>query len=333
MTIMRQLVNDSKQHHRAAFVAQVTRQPPQPLHFRTSRGRLRRAAVVVTAVLAWAVVVGLLAWAIRDAADRLGGPDPARPEDAVTVLAGMAGLLVAAWLALGVVLTLLAAAGPGSWPSAVAGALAVRIAPAGLRRAVVLAVGVGLVGAAPALASPARPGVGLVGPGAAAPVAVSAGLDPAWVPSVPGSSGLDPGWVPTPTPSELAIVRAAAGQPAGPLPTTPVRASSAAATGPAPSQQVTLPGPGVRSDQQDRRDGEVVVVRRGDCLWDLAARHLGPDADATRIAAEWPRWYEANRALIGDHPDLLEPGQRLRPPTRPTPPTSPDRTDRQGGPS
>jgi nucleoid-associated protein YgaU len=57
-----------------------------------------------------------------------------------------------------------------------------------------------------------------------------------------------------------------------------------------------------------------VVVRRGDSLWDLAARHLGPDASAADVAAAWPRWYAANRHVIGPDPDLLLPGQRLVPP-------------------
>lgn len=70
-----------------------------------------------------------------------------------------------------------------------------------------------------------------------------------------------------------------------------------------------LPGPRPRAPL-----GAEVVVRRGDTLWDLAARHLGPGAGPVRIAAEWPRWYAANRAVIGPDPDRLEPGQRLRVP-------------------
>lgn len=58
-----------------------------------------------------------------------------------------------------------------------------------------------------------------------------------------------------------------------------------------------------------------VVVRRGDTLWGIAARHLGPASTAADVAAEWPRWYAANRGEIGPDPDLLHPGQRLRPPT------------------
>ena len=57
-----------------------------------------------------------------------------------------------------------------------------------------------------------------------------------------------------------------------------------------------------------------VVVRRGDTLWDIAARHLGPSASAAEVAGEWPRWHEANTTVIGPDPDLLLPGQRLLPP-------------------
>ncbi len=65
------------------------------------------------------------------------------------------------------------------------------------------------------------------------------------------------------------------------------------------------PGTSVRED---------VVVRRGDTLWDIAARHLGPGASPAAVSAEWPRWYAANRHVIGPDADLLHPGQRLRPP-------------------
>ncbi|WP_265447673.1 LysM peptidoglycan-binding domain-containing protein [Flexivirga meconopsidis] len=61
-------------------------------------------------------------------------------------------------------------------------------------------------------------------------------------------------------------------------------------------------------------DSGEVVVRRGDSLWSLVAQQLGPQADATAIAAEWPRWYAANRDLIGDDPDLLRVGTRLHSP-------------------
>jgi LysM repeat protein len=58
----------------------------------------------------------------------------------------------------------------------------------------------------------------------------------------------------------------------------------------------------------------VVTVRAGDSLWSIAAAALGPGASAAQIATQWPRWYSRNRAVIGDDPTLIRPGQRLRPP-------------------
>lgn len=58
----------------------------------------------------------------------------------------------------------------------------------------------------------------------------------------------------------------------------------------------------------------VVVVAPGDCLWSIAARHLGPTATTSDIAREWRRWYDVNRLVIGPDPDLILPGQRLTSP-------------------
>jgi nucleoid-associated protein YgaU len=77
--------------------------------------------------------------------------------------------------------------------------------------------------------------------------------------------------------------------------------------------------------------GRVVVVRPGDSLWAIAQRHLPPRASAEQIAAAWPRWYAANRRLIGPNPDLLLPGQRLTPP-QDTPPLDTPPVDTPGGP-
>lgn len=57
-----------------------------------------------------------------------------------------------------------------------------------------------------------------------------------------------------------------------------------------------------------------VVVHRGDSLWTIAAKHLGPGATPGAIARAWPHWYAANRDVIGDDPDQLRPGQLLVPP-------------------
>jgi nucleoid-associated protein YgaU len=59
-----------------------------------------------------------------------------------------------------------------------------------------------------------------------------------------------------------------------------------------------------------------VVVEPGDCLWTLAADALDHPS-AAQVAATWPRWWRTNRAVIGSDPDLIQPGQRLRPPNTP----------------
>jgi nucleoid-associated protein YgaU len=61
-------------------------------------------------------------------------------------------------------------------------------------------------------------------------------------------------------------------------------------------------------------DAETIVVRQGECLWSLSARSLGPRATTAEVAAAWPRWWAANRDLIGADPDVLHPGERLRVP-------------------
>jgi nucleoid-associated protein YgaU len=59
-----------------------------------------------------------------------------------------------------------------------------------------------------------------------------------------------------------------------------------------------------------------VVVRPGDSLWSLAAA-ADPGATTAQVARRWPRWYAANRAVIGPDPDLLIPGTVLITPRHP----------------
>jgi nucleoid-associated protein YgaU len=62
-----------------------------------------------------------------------------------------------------------------------------------------------------------------------------------------------------------------------------------------------------------------VLVRPGDSLWDLARSALASSSAAApstaQVAVAWPAWWTANRAVIGDNPDLLLPGTVLRVPT------------------
>ncbi len=55
-----------------------------------------------------------------------------------------------------------------------------------------------------------------------------------------------------------------------------------------------------------------VVVRDGDTLWAIAQRHLSPTASDDAVGRACSRLYLLNRAVIGDDPDLIRPGQRLQ---------------------
>jgi nucleoid-associated protein YgaU len=63
---------------------------------------------------------------------------------------------------------------------------------------------------------------------------------------------------------------------------------------------------------------EPYVVRPGDSLWSIAQQH---PVDAGSTEARWRAIWRANRAVVGDDPDLIHPGQALSLPERPTPPS------------
>jgi hypothetical protein len=99
---------------------------------------------------------------------------------------------------------------------------------------------------------------------------------------------------------------------------------------PPPIAKRTPPGPAAlvtgfaHRDTGDpsNRSTEGYVVRRGDTLWDIAARHLGPGATAVDISRAWPAWYDANRAVIGPDPGVIRPGELLSAPSTSTAPVS-----------
>jgi nucleoid-associated protein YgaU len=74
------------------------------------------------------------------------------------------------------------------------------------------------------------------------------------------------------------------------------------------------PGLHVRLVDPAHRQGDDVVVRPGDTLWTIAARHLPATASAAEVSAGWHAWYAANRDVIGPDPALIHPGQHLTPP-------------------
>ncbi|RAX50971.1 hypothetical protein DQ353_00835 [Arthrobacter sp. AQ5-05] len=75
-----------------------------------------------------------------------------------------------------------------------------------------------------------------------------------------------------------------------------------------------VPLPLARLGGGTTRTIEEVVVRPGDSLWAIAARHLPSSAGPEEIAAAWPLWFAANSRLIGPDPDKLEVGVVLQAP-------------------
>lgn len=221
------------------------------------------------------------------AAERLQAP---MFEDVLGFVATAVGLGIGAWWIVTFLLAMAAALLRQSGKDRCAGAAA-RLSPAFMRRLAVAVLGLNLAGIPLANASPAQlepawsPADGLGPPiGISAQWTPSPGFSPhlSVVPSMEsGSSEIDPHWQPRPPAAEPGL-----------LGTRPQRVA----------EQHASPNQGD------------VVVKRGDSLWAIAARQLGPTASDVDIALHWPKWYAANRNVIGDDPGLLIPGQILHPP-------------------
>jgi resuscitation-promoting factor RpfA len=91
-------------------------------------------------------------------------------------------------------------------------------------------------------------------------------------------------------------------------PTTPARPAAPSQPSPSPAPSISQPAPIPISPP---RSVDVYVVRAGDCLWRIAARHLGAGATNAAIDAAWRAIYAVNRAAIGDDPNLIHPGLTL----------------------
>lgn len=242
-----------------------------------------RGVLVVRGAALVVAVVAPTPWLWGVAADigrRAARGVPVQPAEALTGVVAGAALAALLLLALGVLLELLSRV-PGVVGGAARGVGAV-VTPRLVRRAVGVALGaVVAVGATPGVAA-ATPAVVALAP--------SPPPDPSFAP-LPG-----PGWAPPGTSSTTSG--------AGWVPSAPVVRAQ-------PDVRVLSPAPRVGAT----RDAPLeVVVQRDDSLWAIAARHLGSDASDAEIARAWPAWFEANRDVVGDDPDLLRPGQRLRAP-------------------
>ena len=321
-------------HRGSRDIEDSARLPVRP-HVGSASRDLPRAR---TRVLAGELVGGLLglgvaalALALLGTVARRGPAVAVRPDDVVLAVLAWVGVGLAAWLGVGSLLAVLALL-PGT-AGRVAGQVRDRVTPVAVRRCLTLVLGASVGSVALPAAPLSTAGSGPLARGGAA-VAVSAhtvpgspgspadpSLSPAFVPSQRGPGLTDAGAVGSDGPGFTPSPRLIA-------PPYPLSGSTAART----TEQIAGPGyvpsaPAPVLDAERSRllaptprisaaTHDLVTVRRGDSLWAVAARHLGADATDSQVAREWPRWYAANRSVIGDDPDLLVPGQQLRPPGR-----------------
>lgn len=272
----------------------------------------RVSAVTAAVLAAAATAMVLLRWATPGGvpwrAVALLGRDPLT---AMTAGCATAAWLVSSWLALGAACSL-AGLLPGAAGRA-ASAAAVVLAPWTLRRLVGAAVGVSVVATG---AAPPAPAFAAVRASATAP-SVAAG----WVSTAPAVAGAaepitDARPQPVPWPDDPL---ARLDRPAPAMVSTDRATARRGVTPPAldrPDVGLVSPVPQRAVHPRPGPGPALVVVHRGDSLWAIAARHLGPSATDAEIATAWPRWWAANRAVIGPDPDLLLPGQRLTAPGR-----------------
>lgn len=231
--------------------------------------------------------------------------------DAVGFAATAMGLGIVAWWMSSFLLAFVSALFQKSGHSTGA-RLTGRLSPLFMRRLALAVLGLNLLGAPLAQASPNL-------------------VEAAWAP-VNASSSINPAWTPLPH-TEEASAKHLALEEAGAQPVALKQAiERLQGTSPGPDAGVGqlepgwkprpplvepgLMGPKVtRAAQQTGTPGHnKVVVMRGDSLWSIAARDLGPEASDIEIAMHWPRWYAANKDVIGEDPGVIVPGQILQSP-------------------
>lgn len=213
-----------------------------------------------------------------------------RPWDALTgaMLLALAALL--GWLALGLMLGLIAEVS-GAAVAVRAARLHTRLSPALTRSVVAVALGTTLASASGA------------GAATAAPQPTSAVSQSTVVVGarVTGGGDLpDPSWRSgggAAPPSASARARPAE---------APDRTTRAALP-PPPSSRSTDRSPATGSPGRTEVSRQV-TVRSGDSLWRIAERELGPEASTVVIDRTWRQLWADNRAAIGDNPDLIHPG-------------------------
>jgi hypothetical protein len=113
---------------------------------------------------------------------------------------------------------------------------------------------------------------------------------------------------------------AAAASPVAAVPDLPAPAGP---TAPSPSALPDWPVPTGAGPPSPVPDwpADSHLVLRGDCLWQIATDRLVERLERTptdaEVAHDVGAWWTANADVIGSDPDVLLPGQVLRPPERP----------------
>ena len=268
-------------------------------------------ALAGASLVAAAAVGSIFLSTARDAWTAIAAAGPAGPADGILLVVALGGALLSLWLGLGMTLSALSAL-PGALGQA-CNRLAGQVAPAAVRKVIAFVLGATLTAALVPGTAVARTGHESPRPAvvAAAQIAVRA----------VGAVGAVRGAADAAPDASFRLVSGlaedrhdvdAAPPPSWSLegPASPIRPESP----PDQSALIELVSRGAATSAWSAAGTGGVVVHRGDTLWFIAARHLGPAATAAEIDAEWHRWFAANRDVIGDDPNLISPGQRLSPP-------------------
>ncbi|CCQ45543.1 putative uncharacterized protein [Pseudarthrobacter siccitolerans] len=258
------------------------------------------AVILLLGVLLYVVGAGLLEQWQQSSLHRQG-PDV---EDLLSAAAAISGALLVGWWVVSLLLAT-ATTALDRMGNLRAAAVTRRLSPAFMRRLVLAALSVQLVAGPAAHADTTVPG-------------------PQWAPtqdqvsSAPADPGNAAGSSAFTTPGDGAD-RVMAHPPIEEVVKDNTPPPSRLEPGWQPAAPTMSPGlltaPGVRSIGDAGTEARAVTVLAGDTLWDIAAFALGPEATDVDVALAWPRWYEANRSVIGQNPDVLLPGQILQPPS------------------
>jgi hypothetical protein len=255
------------------------------------------AAVALAAVsLVVAAAVGSIFLSTSsDAWTAIAAAGPASPADGILIVVALGGALLSLWVGLGTALSALSAL-PGALGQA-STLLAARIAPTAVRKVIAFVLGTALSAALVPGTAVARTGHEAPRTAVVASAQIAAGALGSAVDSAPNAS--------------FSLVSDAVRAIDTIHATQAIQARNETDRAPAPSWSPERSTPSANSGDRVVE----LVVHRGDSLWSIAAGHLGPEATASQIDAEWHRWFAANRLVIGDDPNAIRPGQVLSSPT------------------